>query len=61
KEEIEKLDQEIKSLKALEVEVNGLQNQTKNLETLLEAKVDMKNLAEAKNAELAKELESLRV
>ncbi|GJY33944.1 hypothetical protein Tco_0418413 [Tanacetum coccineum] len=61
KEEIEKLDQEIKSLKAVEAEVNGLQNQTKNLETLLEAKVDMKKVAKAKNTELAKELESLRV
>ncbi|GKF94225.1 hypothetical protein Tco_0283925, partial [Tanacetum coccineum] len=38
----------------------GLLNQTRNLETLLEAKVDMKNAAEAKNAELTKELESLR-
>nr|GEU61757.1 hypothetical protein [Tanacetum cinerariifolium] len=33
----------------------------KNLETLLEAEVDMKKAAEARNAKLAKELESLRV
>nr|GEW56662.1 hypothetical protein [Tanacetum cinerariifolium] len=39
----------------------GLRNQTKNLETLLEAEVDMKKAVEAKNAKLAKELESLRV
>ncbi|GKC81643.1 hypothetical protein Tco_1137360 [Tanacetum coccineum] len=35
--------------------------QIKNLETLLEAEADMKKVAEAKNAELTKELESLRV
>nr|GEU94774.1 transposase (putative), gypsy type [Tanacetum cinerariifolium] len=46
---------------AIEAEVHGLHNQTKNLETLLETEVDMKNDAEAKNAKLAKELESLRV
>nr|GEY10235.1 hypothetical protein [Tanacetum cinerariifolium] len=60
-EEVKRLDQEIKALKVMEVEVHGLRNQTKNLETLLEAEVDMKKAAEAKNAELAKELESLRV
>ncbi|GJS34031.1 hypothetical protein Tco_0532413 [Tanacetum coccineum] len=59
-EEIKKLDQEIKSLKTMETEVHGLRNQAKNLETLLEAEVDMKKAAEAKNVELAKELESLR-
>ncbi|GJS49251.1 hypothetical protein Tco_0599372 [Tanacetum coccineum] len=60
-EEIKKLDQEVKSLRATETEVHGLRNQTKNLETLLEAEADMKKAAEAKNAELTKELESLRV
>ncbi|GJV10561.1 hypothetical protein Tco_1352102 [Tanacetum coccineum] len=60
-EEIKKLDQELRSLKAVESEVHGLQNQTKNLKTLLEAEVDMKKAAEAKNAELSKELDSLRV
>ncbi|GKD81594.1 hypothetical protein Tco_1348433 [Tanacetum coccineum] len=60
-EEIKKLGQEIQSLRAVESEVHGLQNQTKNLKTLLEAEVDMKKAAEAKNAELAKELDSLRV
>ncbi|GJV66916.1 hypothetical protein Tco_1482425 [Tanacetum coccineum] len=55
------MDQEIKSLRAVEAEVHGLYNQTKNLETLLEAEVDMKKAAEAKNVGLAKELESLRV
>nr|GEV12252.1 transposase (putative), gypsy type [Tanacetum cinerariifolium] len=49
-EEIKKLDQEM----------HGLQNQTKNLKTLLEAEVDMKKAAEAKHAKLAKELDSLR-
>ncbi|GKB25102.1 hypothetical protein Tco_0864503, partial [Tanacetum coccineum] len=38
----------------------GLHNQTRNLETLLEAEVDMRKAAEAKNVELTKELESLR-
>ncbi|GJY74315.1 hypothetical protein Tco_0478746, partial [Tanacetum coccineum] len=38
----------------------GLRNQTKNLEALLEAEVDMKKAAVAKNVELAEELESLR-
>nr|GEV08218.1 hypothetical protein [Tanacetum cinerariifolium] len=60
-EKIKKLDQEFKSLRAVEAEVNGLGNQTKNLETLLEADVDMKKVVEAKNAKLAKELKSLRV
>ncbi|GKD63247.1 hypothetical protein Tco_1305355 [Tanacetum coccineum] len=60
-EEIKKLDQEVKSLKATETEVHGLRNQTKNLETLLEVEGDMKKAAEAKNVELTKELESLRV
>ncbi|GJQ95230.1 putative gypsy type transposase [Tanacetum coccineum] len=60
-EEIKKLGQEIQSLRALESEVHGLQNQTKNLKTLLEAEVDMKKAAEAKNAELAQEFDSLRV
>ncbi|GJW03163.1 hypothetical protein Tco_1562019 [Tanacetum coccineum] len=60
-EEIKKLDQEIHSLRAVESEVHGLQNQTKNLKTLLEAEVDMKKAMEAKNAELAKELDSLCV
>nr|GEX63650.1 hypothetical protein [Tanacetum cinerariifolium] len=48
-EEIKKLDQEI----------HGLQNQTSNLKTLLEAEADMKKVAETKNADLTKELESL--
>ncbi|GJW42796.1 hypothetical protein Tco_0071595 [Tanacetum coccineum] len=60
-EEIKKLDQEIKSLRTVEAKVHGLHNRTKNLETLLEAEVDMKKAAESKNAGLAKELESLRV
>ncbi|GJV57487.1 hypothetical protein Tco_1458492, partial [Tanacetum coccineum] len=59
-EEIKKLDQEIKSLRAVDTEVQGLRNQTRNLETLLKVEVDMKKAAEAKNAELTKELESLR-
>ncbi|GKE85456.1 hypothetical protein Tco_1559198, partial [Tanacetum coccineum] len=59
-EEIKKLDQEIKSLRAVDTEVQGLRNQTRNLETVLEAKVDMKKAAEANSAELTKELESLR-
>ncbi|GKC27624.1 hypothetical protein Tco_1034918 [Tanacetum coccineum] len=45
----------------MEEEVHGLRNRTKNLETLMEAEVDMKRAAEAKNAELTEELESLRV
>ncbi|GKA62870.1 hypothetical protein Tco_0762389 [Tanacetum coccineum] len=48
-------------VRAIETEVYGLRNQTKNLETLLEAEADMKKAAEAKNAELTNELESLRV
>ncbi|GJU19317.1 hypothetical protein Tco_1152659 [Tanacetum coccineum] len=60
-EEITKLDQEIQSFRTVEAEVHGHRNQIKNLRTLLEAEVDMKKVAEAKNAELTKELESLRV
>nr|GFB53442.1 hypothetical protein [Tanacetum cinerariifolium] len=52
-----KLDEEIKSLRAVEAKVHVLHNQKKNLETLLKAEVDMKKAAEAKNAKLAKELE----
>ncbi|GJX64244.1 hypothetical protein Tco_0298587 [Tanacetum coccineum] len=56
-----RLDQEIQSLRSVEEEVHGLRNRTKNLETLMEAEVDMKRAAEAKNEELTEELESLRV
>ncbi|GJR58782.1 hypothetical protein Tco_1500944 [Tanacetum coccineum] len=59
-EEIKRLGEEVESLKVVETEVHGLRNQTKNLETLLEAEVDMKKATKAKNAELAKELEILR-
>nr|GFB02059.1 hypothetical protein [Tanacetum cinerariifolium] len=58
--EIKKMDHKIKSFRTVETEVHGLRNQAKNLNTLLEAEVDMKKAAEAKNAGLAKELESLR-
>ncbi|GKB41099.1 hypothetical protein Tco_0886041, partial [Tanacetum coccineum] len=58
-EEIKKLDKEIQSLRSMEAEVQDIRNQTKNLKTLLEAEADMKNATEAKNAELAKELDSL--
>ncbi|GKG45432.1 hypothetical protein Tco_0495510, partial [Tanacetum coccineum] len=44
----------------METKVHGLRNQMKNLETLLEAEVDMKKAMEEKNAELVRELESLR-
>ncbi|GKC07889.1 hypothetical protein Tco_0999499 [Tanacetum coccineum] len=59
-----RFEQEVRLLKkarakVVETEVHGLRNQTKNLETLLEAEVDMQKATEAKNAELAKELESL--
>ncbi|GKE58694.1 hypothetical protein Tco_1497879 [Tanacetum coccineum] len=60
-EEIKRLDQEIQSFRSVEEEVHGLCNRTKNLETLMEAEFDMKKPAEAKNAELTEELESLRV
>nr|GEZ12395.1 hypothetical protein [Tanacetum cinerariifolium] len=40
-------------------EVQGLQNHTSNLKTLLEAEAGMKKAAKAKNADLTKELESL--
>ncbi|GJU53694.1 hypothetical protein Tco_1227408 [Tanacetum coccineum] len=59
-EEIKKLDEKIKYLRTVETEVHGLRNRTQNLETLLEAEVDMKKVAEAKNVDLAKVLESLR-
>ncbi|GJS50623.1 hypothetical protein Tco_0623985 [Tanacetum coccineum] len=59
-EEIKKLDQEIHSFKSADTKVQVLRNQTKNLEALLEAEADMKKATEAKNVELAEELESLR-
>ncbi|GJT83063.1 hypothetical protein Tco_1057405 [Tanacetum coccineum] len=43
----------------METEVHGRHNQARNLETLLEAEVDIKKVAKAKNVGLAKELESL--
>ncbi|GKB58303.1 gypsy type transposase [Tanacetum coccineum] len=51
-DEIKRLGEEVESLKAVETKVHSLCNQTKNLETLLEAEVDMKKAIEAKNAEL---------
>ncbi|GKB43883.1 hypothetical protein Tco_0888825 [Tanacetum coccineum] len=57
---IKRLDAEVKSLKVVETEVHGLRNQAQNLKTLLEAEVDMKKATEDRNADLAKELESLR-
>ncbi|GJZ61583.1 hypothetical protein Tco_0617720 [Tanacetum coccineum] len=60
-----RFEQEVRLLKkakekVVDTEVQGLRNQTRNLETPLEAEVDMKNAAEANSAELTKELESLR-
>nr|GEU96252.1 hypothetical protein [Tanacetum cinerariifolium] len=49
-----------KEIKKLDHEIQGLQNQTSNLMNLLEAEADMKKFAKAKNADLTKELESLR-
>nr|GEU59129.1 ribonuclease H-like domain-containing protein [Tanacetum cinerariifolium] len=40
--------------------IQARKNEIKNLEALLEAETDMKKAAEAKNAELVKELENLR-
>ncbi|GJU23706.1 hypothetical protein Tco_1157048 [Tanacetum coccineum] len=57
-EEIKKLDEEVQSLRVVETEVHGLRNRTQNLETLLEAEVDMKKVAKAKNAELVSTLQS---
>ncbi|GJR70812.1 hypothetical protein Tco_0016877 [Tanacetum coccineum] len=59
-EYIKKLKHETSSLRTVDKEVQGLRNQAMNLETLLEAEVDMKKAAKAKNAKLTKELESLR-
>ncbi|GKD01368.1 hypothetical protein Tco_1171642 [Tanacetum coccineum] len=41
--------------------IQAREKEIKNLEALLEAEADMKEAAEAKNSELVKELESLRV
>ncbi|GJT93120.1 hypothetical protein Tco_1081965 [Tanacetum coccineum] len=51
-----RFEQEVRTV---ETEVHGLRNRTQNLETLLEAEVDMKKVVEAKNVDLAKVLESL--
>ncbi|GKG26367.1 hypothetical protein Tco_0399513, partial [Tanacetum coccineum] len=59
-EEIKRLDVEVKSFKVVETKVYGLRNQAQNLKTLLEAEVNMKKATEARNADLAKVLESLR-
>ncbi|GKA56679.1 hypothetical protein Tco_0755751 [Tanacetum coccineum] len=42
----------LRSLQTVETEVHGLRNQTQNLETLLEAVVDMKKVVEAKSVDL---------
>ncbi|GKC25939.1 hypothetical protein Tco_1028089 [Tanacetum coccineum] len=47
-------------LRTVDTEVHGLRNRTQNLETLLEAEVDIKKATEAKIVDLAGELESLR-
>nr|GEW11083.1 hypothetical protein [Tanacetum cinerariifolium] len=64
KAQISRRDQRIQvreeEIKKLNQEIQGLQNQTSNLKTLLEAEMDMKKAAETKNADLTKELESLR-
>ncbi|GKE50085.1 hypothetical protein Tco_1481343, partial [Tanacetum coccineum] len=64
KENVAKRDQRIhareEEIKKLDQEVQGLRNQTRNVETLLEAEVDMKKAAEANSVELTRELESLR-
>nr|GEV47401.1 hypothetical protein [Tanacetum cinerariifolium] len=62
-----RFEQEAKLLKKFVAQVarqdkriQARENEIKNLETLLEAETDMKKTAEAKNAELGKELENLR-
>ncbi|GJZ61476.1 hypothetical protein Tco_0617613 [Tanacetum coccineum] len=59
-EEIKKLDQEVRSLRVVDTEVQGLRNQTRNLETLLEAEVDMKKAAEANTVMKCAESTDLR-
>ncbi|GJW16683.1 gypsy type transposase [Tanacetum coccineum] len=64
-EEIKKLDQEIRSLRVVDTEVLGLRNQTRNLETLLEAEVDMKkhedDKVEKRCAEMDARLDALSI
>nr|GEV00684.1 hypothetical protein [Tanacetum cinerariifolium] len=62
-----KVNEEAKLLKKFVAQVarrdkriQARENEIKNLETLLKAETDMKKTAEAKNAELGKELENLR-
>ncbi|GKF00343.1 hypothetical protein Tco_0023693 [Tanacetum coccineum] len=56
-----RFEQEDRLLKKARAKIARRDQRIQNLETLLEAEVDMKKAAEAKNAELTKELESLRV
>nr|GEU85431.1 hypothetical protein [Tanacetum cinerariifolium] len=63
-----RFEQEVRLLKKAKAKIarrdqriQAREEETKNLETLLEAEVDMKKAAKANNAELAKELESLSV
>ncbi|GJS23669.1 hypothetical protein Tco_0452301 [Tanacetum coccineum] len=58
-----RFEQEVRLLKKAKAKIarRDQRIQTKNLKTLLEAEADMKKAAEAKNAELTKELESLSV
>ncbi|GJR90770.1 hypothetical protein Tco_0214781 [Tanacetum coccineum] len=52
---------EVRLLKKARSKIARRDQRIQNLKTLLDAEVDMKKAAEAKNAKLAKELDSLRV
>ncbi|GJW60023.1 hypothetical protein Tco_0109358 [Tanacetum coccineum] len=54
-----RFEQEVRLLKEARAKIARRDQRIQNLETLLEAKVDMKKVAEAKNANLDKETESL--
>ncbi|GKE44753.1 hypothetical protein Tco_1472037 [Tanacetum coccineum] len=54
-----RFEQEVRFLKEARTKIARRDQRIQNLETLLEAKVDMKKVAKAKNADLAKKVESL--
>nr|GEW63351.1 hypothetical protein [Tanacetum cinerariifolium] len=60
KHEAKLLKKSIAQIARRDQRIQARENEIKNLEALLEAETDMKKTAEAKNADLGKELENLR-
>ncbi|GJX21201.1 hypothetical protein Tco_0223878, partial [Tanacetum coccineum] len=60
KQEAKLLKKSVAQVARRDQRIQAMEGEKKNLETLLEAEADMRKAAEAKNAELVKEMENLR-